>query len=110
MAVCSLEKEKCGPCHGEGSALTADEAATLMSELKGWNFTQSGAAIHKRFEFKDFMTALGYVQKIAVVAEDEGHHPDLGLGWGYVDVTLTTHFFNALTRNDFIVAAKIDAL
>ncbi len=110
MSVCGLTKEKCGPCHGEGTSLTTDEATTLMKELNGWNFAQSGAAIHKKFEFKDFLTALEFVKKIAVIAEEEGHHPDLGLGWGYVDVTLTTHFFSALTRNDFIVAAKVDAL
>ena len=110
MTVCGLTKEKCGPCHGEGQALSKDEADGLMKELNGWSYAQSGAAIHKKFEFKDFVTALKFVNKIGDVAEGEGHHPDLGLGWGYVDVTLTTHFFSALTRNDFIVAAKIDAL
>ena len=110
MSVCGLTKEKCGPCHGEGQALTIEETKELMGALKGWNFAQSGAAIHKRFEFKDFVSAIAFVNKIGELAEGEGHHPDLGLGWGYADVTLTTHFFSALSRNDFIVAAKIDAL
>ena len=110
MAVCGLTKEKCGPCHGEGEALSKGDADTLMKELNGWSYAQSGAAINKRFEFKDFVSALAFTTKIGDIAEGEGHHPDLGLGWGYVDVTLTTHFFSALTRNDFIVAAKIDAL
>lgn len=110
MTICSLEKEKCGPCHGEGTSLARAEAVELLSELEGWSLSEQGDVITRKFTFKNFVDALEFTNKIAAIAEDEGHHPDLKLGWGYVEVKLTTHNFNALTRNDFILAAKIDAI
>ncbi len=105
-----LTKESCGPCHGEGTALTADEAQALMHEVKGWELAADGRAIHRQYKFKNFLGALEFTNRLGALAEAEGHHPDLTLGWGYVGVTLTTHHFNALTRNDFILAAKINDL
>ncbi len=105
-----LTKESCGPCHGEGSALTEEEVKVLMRELKDWELTAGNRAIHRRFQFKNFATALAFTNRLGALAEAEGHHPDLTLGWGYVGVTLTTHHFDALTRNDFILAAKINDL
>ncbi len=69
-----------------------------------------GRAIRRRFQFKDFMSALAFVQKLATVAESEGHHPDLMLGWGYVEVVLWTHSITGLHENDFIIASKINDL
>ena len=105
-----LTKETCGPCHGEGAALTGEEVKAMMREIKGWELTTDGRAIHRQYKFKNFATALAFTNRLGALAEAEGHHPDLTLGWGYVGVTLTTHHFNALTRNDFILAAKINAL
>lgn len=105
----ALTKETCEACHGEGTVLSEAEIAALMAELPGWEVAPDGKAITRRYTFKDFSAALACVNHIGALAEGEGHHPDLTLGWGYVGVTLTTHHFSALTRNDFILAAKIEA-
>jgi 4a-hydroxytetrahydrobiopterin dehydratase len=106
----TLTKETCGPCHGEGTVLTTAEIPALMAELPGWELAPDGKAITRRYTFKDFAAALACINHIGALAEAEGHHPDLTLGWSYVGVTLTTHHFGALTRNDVILAAKIEAL
>lgn len=66
--------------------------------------------LEKSFLFRDFVTALDFVVRIGQVAEQEGHHPDLGLSWGKVDVKIYTHKIRGLSENDFILAAKIDEL
>jgi 4a-hydroxytetrahydrobiopterin dehydratase len=110
MTECDLANGKCEPCHGEGGLLSAEEIAELIGKVATWDFADEQRAIHKKYEFKNFVDALQFVNKVGELAEAEGHHPDFKLGWGYVDITLTTHFFNALTRNDFTLAAKIDKL
>ncbi len=106
----SLNQQICSACHDKDAALDSTAITTMMQTLAGWALVQETKAIHKRFTFPDFVQALDFTVRIGAVAEQEGHHPDLALGWGYVDVTLTTHFHQALTRNDFILAAKIDQL
>ena len=64
----------------------------------------------RHFRFKDFSAAFARAAAIAEIAESEGHHPEMTVGWGHLDVELMTHAVSGLTRNDFIVAAKIDAL
>jgi 4a-hydroxytetrahydrobiopterin dehydratase len=108
MAV--LAAQTCKPCHGEEAKLASDEANTLLAELDGWKITPDATAIHALFRFKNFVQALEATNRIGVIAEECGHHPDITLGWGYVGITLTTHDCGGLSRNDFIVAAKIDAL
>lgn len=70
----------------------------------------SNVSIRKGYVLRNFRDAVGFTIKIGMLAEQEGHHPDLELGWGYVNVTLTTHVANGLTENDFIMAAKIDKI
>lgn len=88
----------------------------MMSDLPGWNIesVNSGSKQHsllrKDFKFKDFMTGLGFVNKVAEIAEQEGHHPDLLLSWGNVRVESWTHSAGGLTEADFILAAKIAKL
>jgi 4a-hydroxytetrahydrobiopterin dehydratase len=101
-----LTDERCTPCKkGEGK-LTSQEAVVLMGELDDWIYYPDH--IEKRWEFKNFTQALALVAHIAEVAHREDHHPEIRFGWGYVEVVLNTHSIGGLSRNDFIVAAKID--
>ena len=88
--------------------LSDDEARELASEVSRW--TVEGGKLTRRFEFKDFNEAFGFVSRIALVAEAEGHHPDISISWNVVDLVFWTHTAEGLTRNDFIMAAKVDRL
>ncbi len=104
----SLAQEKCVPCvKGEGK-LDVREAEDLLKNLPNWVIEQSNLV--RRINFKNFVEALAYVNKLGELAEKEGHHPDIRFGWGYVELELTTHDAGGITRNDFIMAAKIDTL
>lgn len=103
-----LTQEHCEPCRSGEGKLGTSEAVTLMGELNDWTFFTT--RIEKHWEFKNFKQALALVAKVASIAEQENHHPEIRFGWGYVEVVLTTHSIGSLTRNDFIVAAKIDAI
>ncbi|MDX2094577.1 MAG: 4a-hydroxytetrahydrobiopterin dehydratase [Alphaproteobacteria bacterium] len=102
-----LTQEQCKPCKkGEGK-LASSEAVVLMGELDNWTFYPD--RIEKRWDFPNFTQALALVAHASAVAHRENHHPDIHFGWGYVEIVLTTHRLGGLSRNDFIVAAKIDA-
>lgn len=105
-----LSGEKCIPCSLGTPILTMEEIEVLKASISdNWRTIQD-LELAREFQFKDFKSALAFVNQIGEIAEAEGHHPDLELGWGYVEVYLTTHKINGLSRNDFIVAAKIDHL
>ncbi len=109
-AACSLENRKCVPCEGGLAPLSSDAAEKLLADVPDWEFTDGGKAIHRRFTFKNFKQALAFVNQVGEVAEAEGHHPDIGFGWGYADCKLWTHAIGGLHENDFIMASKINAL
>lgn len=103
----NLAAEHCQPCkNGEGK-LSAPEAMLLVAEVEEWTFFPD--RIEKRWDFKNFTQALALVAHISEVAHKENHHPEIRFGWGFVEVILYTHAVGGLTRNDFILAAKIDA-
>lgn len=108
--ICALDQKKCVPCEGGLSPLTREEANVFLKDVNGWEIAADGKSIHRHFKFKNFKQALAMTNKIGEIAESEGHHPDLAVGWGYVDCKLTTHAINGLHENDFIVATKINAL
>jgi 4a-hydroxytetrahydrobiopterin dehydratase len=102
-------KKKCVPCEGGVPALPAARTRELLATLDGWDV--QGERLHRHFRFKDFAAAMRFVNAMAALAEEEGHHPDFALhDWNLVDVTLWTHAIGGLSENDFIVAGKIDAL
>jgi 4a-hydroxytetrahydrobiopterin dehydratase len=102
-----LWRERCQACTGETPTLTSDEALVLKGELDSdWNI--EGDRLRRRYAFSNFAAAFAVATRTALLAEREGHHPDLRVGWGYLEVELTTHAAGGLTRNDFIVAAKMD--
>jgi 4a-hydroxytetrahydrobiopterin dehydratase len=107
---CDLSQKKCVPCEGGLEPLSITDAKNLLKDVTGWALANGGTAIKRRFEFRDFKAALSFVNKVGEVAEAEGHHPDINLGWGYADILLWTHAINGLHENDFIVASKINAL
>lgn len=103
----TLAEERCKPCRKGEGRLAAPEAMVLMGDLEDWVFYPD--RIEKRWEFKDFKTSLALVAVISEIAHQQDHHPEIRFGWGYAEVVLNTHSVGGLTRNDFIVAARIDA-
>ncbi len=104
-----LATRKCVPCRGGVPALGADEITPLLNQLDGWEVVDNHHLV-KSYAFPDFVSALGFVNKIGNLAENEGHHPDLYLAYGKVGVQIFTHKVDGLTESDFILAAKIDGL
>lgn len=105
-----LTQKKCVACEGDVPPLNKVEADVLLKQVPGWEVRDDAKMLSRTFKFKNFAEALAFTNKIGVVAEDEGHHPDIELGWGYVMVKLTTHAIKGLSENDFIVAAKVNTL
>lgn len=94
-------------CKPKAPLLSAEELSRLRDQLADWK-TPGDRRLSKTFLFPDFQTALDFVNRAGAIAEEEGHHPDLHLAWGRVDVTTSTHDAGGLTENDFILAARID--
>jgi 4a-hydroxytetrahydrobiopterin dehydratase len=106
----ALSDKKCGACTGEVPKLEPGQIEELLPHLqKGWSVEQ-GHHLFRKYDFEDFKNALDYVNQLGELAEDEGHHPDLLLAWGKVEVSIFTHKVDGLTEADFILAAKIDRL
>lgn len=106
-----LSSMKCVGCEGGINPLTATEAETLLKDLHAdWAITANGTTISRRFTFKGFRKTMEFVNAIAWIVNQEMHHPDLKLGYDYCEVLFTTHAIHGLSQNDFICAAKIDAL
>ena len=104
-----LAQKSCGPCHDGTPPLPADEAQRLQQQVPGWTLVAGASRIERRFDCKDFAGAVSLLNRIAEVAEAEGHHPDLHVeSFHNLRVELWTHAANGLTENDFILAAKID--
>ena len=107
---CSLAKKSCAPCRGDLPPLMGKELACLMAGISdGWSLTGE-QRIEKEFHFKNFREALDFTNTVGEIAETENHHPDISLGWGKVVISLSTHKLHGLTENDFVLAAKIDAI
>ncbi len=87
-----------------------DESAKLLEQTPGWRIAPDGLSLSREFTFKNFVEAMDFANKITPIAESEGHHPDLTIGWGKVTVTLMTHAIGGLSENDFILATKISAI
>lgn len=105
-----LAQKSCTPCQGGVPKLATEAAETLRAEVPEWKLREAPDRIERTFRFADFAGAFALVSKVAALAEDEGHHPDIAFGWGYATITLYTHKIKGLHENDFIMAAKIDQL
>lgn len=106
-----LLHKKCVPCEGGVLPLKGDQTQEYIGQLQGdWKVIED-AKIQRKFKFKDFKEAIAFVNRVAEVAEQEGHHPDMRVfGYKNVEIELSTHAIGGLSENDFILAAKIDHL
>ncbi|MBL8472414.1 MAG: 4a-hydroxytetrahydrobiopterin dehydratase [Rhodocyclaceae bacterium] len=105
-----LCSKTCTPCRGGIPPLSSDAAETYRAQAPQWALRDEAKRIERTFRLQDFRAALALVQQIGELSESEGHHPDIHFGWGYVTVSLMTKKIRGLHENDFILAAKIDAL
>lgn len=110
MNVNDLSTKHCQPSKGEEHALAADEVAAFIKRLPGWQLRDDGKAIAKDFKFKDFHHTLGFINAVGFMANHEDHHPDLEAGYGHCQVLWSTHDVGGLSLNDFICAARVEAL
>src|SRR5512135_69833 len=104
-----LASKTCVPCRGGVPPLAGEELKQYERQVPGWEVV-SGHHLHRTFTFPDFRQALEFVNRVGAVAEEQGHHPDILLGWGKAEITTWTHKIDGLTESDFILAAKISQL
>lgn len=106
-----LAEERCDACRPGTPPISAEQASDLVAQIDpAWEVVGGNERIVRRTRTADFAEAVTLAVRIGFVAEAEGHHPDLGIGWGRLTVELTTHAAGGLTRNDFVLAAKVDGL
>lgn len=103
-----LRSKRCVPCEGGVPPLTKEEQAALLPQVPGWEVRDE--KLVKRFVFDTFPAAIAFIQRMADLAEAEGHHPDFCVHYRKVEVSIWTHAIGGLSENDFILAAKIEPL
>lgn len=103
-----LSARKCKPCEGGGAPLSAAAAQALLQQLDGWKI--ENGLLQKQFKFKNYHETMAFVNATAWISHREDHHPDLAVGYNSCTVSYVTHAIGGLSDNDFICAAKIDAL
>jgi 4a-hydroxytetrahydrobiopterin dehydratase len=106
----SLTEQHCKPCDGGVQPLSPAEAERHMQQLDGWQLSADAKLINRGFKFKNFYHTMSFVNAVAYIANREDHHPDLQVGYDYCRIEYSTHAIKGLSINDFICAAKIDAL
>ena len=106
----SLAEKQCEPCQGGIPPLSREEAQQYLEQTPGWSLDDQATRISRDFKFKNFKQALAFVNDVGEAAEAEGHHPDIVFGWGYAGITFLTHKIKGLHENDFIMAARVNAL
>ncbi len=104
-----LAEKSCVPCRDGTAPLDGFAVRGLLQQIQGWEAVNNHH-LTKTYSFPDFKAALGFVNRIGAMAEEQGHHPDVYLAWGKARVDIWTHKINGLTESDFIFAAKCDAL
>ncbi len=105
-----LTAKKCVPCEGGTAPLDRERVDALLPQIAGWQVNDSATLIYRRFEFKGFYKTMAFINAMAWIANQENHHPDFEAGYNYCRVNFTTHAIDGLSENDFICAAKLNAL
>lgn len=105
-----LANDHCRPRKGAADAVDDATAGSLLALLQGWERTDDGKAIAKDFRFSDFHHTLGFINAVGYMANHEDHHPDIEAGYGHCRVLWSTHDVDGLSMNDFICAARVEAL
>ena len=105
-----LSKKRCIPCEGGIPPLNQEEIAELKRNIKADWIVLENSRLKKEFLFVNYKQTIDFVNKVAALAEEEGHHPVMHVYYAKTDIELWTHSINGLSENDFIMAAKIDNL
>jgi len=110
MSYADLANQHCIPRRGKEHALNATEIAALLAKLPGWELSPDSKALVKDFKFADFHHTLGFINAVGFMANHEDHHPDIQAGYGHCHLLWSTHDVGGLSLNDFICAARVEAL
>ena len=110
MSYADLASQHCIPRKGKEHALDRAQIDAMLARLPGWQLAGDGKAIVKDFKFRDFHHTLGFINAVGFMANQEDHHPDLEAGYGHCQVLWSTHDVGGLSLNDFICAARVEAL
>jgi 4a-hydroxytetrahydrobiopterin dehydratase len=110
MNASELAGKTCVPCRAGTPPLGAEQVRAYVAALPKWVVSADGKRIGRTFTFKDFVEAMKFVNKVAEVAESQGHHPDIHIHWNKVELELWTHAIGGLHENDFVMAAKLEKL
>jgi 4a-hydroxytetrahydrobiopterin dehydratase len=108
QTICDLTGKKCKPCEGGVAPMRADEVDNLLRQIPGWQL--ANGVITRTYAFKDHYQTMAFVNAVAWISHREDHHPDLSVGYDKCRLDYKTHAIDGLSENDFICAAKIDAL
>ena len=110
MIINEFQNLKCSPCNGNTPKLDNEKINLNLKKLNSWNINDGKEMIYKKFIFSNFSKALSFANLVGKISEEESHHPDLSVGWGYCLVLIHTHAIKGLSINDFILASKIDQI
>ena len=108
-----LVNKKCIPCEGGIPSFDLTEIHKYLKKVDGWDVNSDDEKTYyliKQFKFNNFLESQDFINKVGVIAEKEGHHPDIWFGWGYAKIKIFTHSINGLHESDFVLAAKIDKI
>jgi 4a-hydroxytetrahydrobiopterin dehydratase len=108
-----LHKKKCVACDGSTIPFDTNEIHKYLKKVDGWDVKSDNDKnfyLEKKHIFKNFIESQNFVNKVGLIAEHEGHHPDIHFGWGYSKIKIFTHAIKGLAESDFILAAKIDQI
>jgi 4a-hydroxytetrahydrobiopterin dehydratase len=106
-----LKNKRCEPCEGGIAPLKREEFSVYLDQVSNWDFVDNDTKMEREIEFKDFKSAIDFINRVSDVAEEEGHHPNIYLhSWNKVKITLYTHAISGLSINDFVCAVKFDTL
>ena len=106
----NLKDKHCKPCEGGVCPLDERLSKLHLDHLPGWELTEDKSGIARTLRFKDFLDTISFINAMAYMSEQQGHHPDFSAGYNYCEVRYTTHAIGGLSENDFICAAKINDL
>ena len=105
-----LKDQHCKPCEGGVSPLDESISIQQLKQIPGWELTKDRLAIVRKLKFGNFIATMSFINAMADIAEEQGHHPDFSAGYNYCEIIFTTHAIGGLSDNDFICAAKINQL
>jgi 4a-hydroxytetrahydrobiopterin dehydratase len=103
-----LASKTCSPRHG--AALSPEDAGKLLGALRGWSLTDGAKQLRRSFAFENYWKTMAFVNAVAWIAHQQDHHPDMTVGYNTLTIVFSTHSVGGLSENDFICAAKVDAL